>query len=183
MRPFLAPLLCVWPVWAGKNPPASPPSQGCRDGSVHRQDRLCVAVRGLFREGWLLRQGRRGAPGGARPLRSGRSRTLPGGHRLGRKEFDGGVTHRSGREVTPLSRPACATRPRGRWSGPAAGRWSRPRSGMTLAAIRFPGSMRMPSSPTWSGARLPSGARWSMTACSTARRPSARSTGGSRRKD
>ena len=95
-RAYVRHLFCgvgahIWPVWTGANPPnPSLPERLC-DGSLHRQDRLAGAGRGLFREGRLLRQGRRGASRGerlggpgrgrARPLRPGRSRALPVGAR------------------------------------------------------------------------------------------------------
>ena len=81
----------IWPVWTGAIPAFPRPRQGASDGSVHRQDRLAVVGRWVLRARWLLRQGRRGASrseclggpgrGGARTLRAGRSRTLPGGAR------------------------------------------------------------------------------------------------------
>ena len=77
----------IWPLWTGPDPPVPPPAAGCRDVSVHRQDRLAGTGGGLFREGRLLREGRRDAPrgerlggqgrGGARPLRPGRSGGVP----------------------------------------------------------------------------------------------------------
>ncbi len=43
----------IWPVWTCANPIVPPPAAACRDGGVHRQDRLAGAGGGVFREGRL----------------------------------------------------------------------------------------------------------------------------------
>ena len=104
-----------------------PPPRGCRYGSVDRQDRLAGAGVGYFeKDGYCTKDDAahrdasawagRGAdalglegPVDPEAVRRVLEGEVPGGRRLARKEMDGSVTHRPGRDVT-LSAPKSASR-------------------------------------------------------------------------
>ena len=112
----------MWSGWAGEKPGITPPARGVCNGSLDRQDRLCRAGRHLLRARRLLCQdnpahreasawagkgsqalGLAGAvdPDTFTAILEGQ---VPSGPRLGKKDRDGNIHHRPGRDVT-LSAP------------------------------------------------------------------------------